>query len=61
MTMEHCATCEAWAEHRRCPDCGLTGTEIAEVRRAEYDKVAMHDETLPLETRCAKCHNRRTS
>ena len=35
MIMEHCEICEAWAEHRRCPACGMTGTEIQETRMAE--------------------------
>jgi hypothetical protein len=66
MTMEHCETCETWPEHRLCPDCGKTGDGIREDidrSQAEWDKVAMHDETLPLETRRAafKRHNQRTS
>jgi len=34
--MEHCETCEAWAEHRRCPDCGMTGEEIQEARVRDF-------------------------
>jgi len=36
MIMEHCEICEAWAEHRRCPACGMTGTEIQETRVREF-------------------------